>query len=101
LAWRSDAFLELYGLVFIFFVAFNCLEANLPSLISKHAPSNIRGGAMGVYSSSQFLGIFVGGTLSGFVYTTIGAKGIFMINGCLALIWFTLLYSLKLPRKPA
>lgn len=100
LAWQLDSYTELYGLVFVFFVAFNCLEANLPSLISKHTPSNIRGGAMGVYSSSQFLGIFVGGTLSGLVYSTAGAKGIFIMNGCVALVWFTLVYNLRLPRTP-
>ncbi len=47
----------------IFFAAFNLLEASLPSLISKVAPAGAKGTAMGVYSTSQFLGAAMGGFL--------------------------------------
>ncbi len=51
--------------LFLFFFAFNLLEAQLPSLISKQAFAGGKGTAMGVYSTSQFLGTFVGGALGG------------------------------------
>src|SRR5690606_38909676 len=59
----------LWGLVFallVFFAAFNLLEASLPSLISKIAPVGAKGTAIGVYSSTQFLGAFVGAGLGGY-----------------------------------
>lgn len=58
--------LLLLGL-FLFFTAFNILEANLPSLVSRIAPPNLKGTAIGVYSTCQYLGIFVGGLLGGFI----------------------------------
>ena len=73
--------------MFFYFVAFNFLEASLPSLVSKQVNSNLRGTAMGVYSSSQFFGIFAGGSLAGTTYTLWGAGGIFIINALLAVLW--------------
>ena len=71
----------------VFFSAFNILEANLPSLVSRAAPARAKGTALGVYSSLQFLGIFAGGALGGFVNQTAGAAGVFALTMTLALIW--------------
>ncbi len=54
--------------IVVFFTAFNLLEASLPSLISKVAPAGGKGTAMGVYSTSQFLGAALGGVLGGWLY---------------------------------
>jgi MFS family permease len=75
------------ALVFFYFIAFNILEAQLPSMISKQAESANKGTAMGVYSSCQFLGIFAGGTSAGFVYQTHGSQGIFIVNVVIAIFW--------------
>jgi MFS family permease len=77
-------------LLFAYFVAFNVLEATLPSLVSKQAPAHVKGTAMGIYSSSQFLGIFAGGTLSGIIYQLAGAQGVFLVNAVIALLWFVI-----------
>src|SRR5690606_25900454 len=61
----------------IFFTAFNLLEASLPSLISKGAPAGGKGTAMGVYSTSQFLGAGLGGILGGWRYQLGGLVGAF------------------------
>src|SRR3546814_12467152 len=50
----------------IFFIGFNYLEGSLPSMISRRAPPDQKGAALGVYATSQFLGGFAGGTLGGF-----------------------------------
>ena len=80
--------------LFCYFVAFNFLEANLPSLISKQADASFKGTAMGIYSSSQFLGLFAGGACSGICYTFSGATGIFIMNGAVAVAWF--IYALQM-----
>ena len=95
LAFAPPTFLVLCGLMFAYFVAFNILEASLPSLVSKQANIHHKGTAMGVYSSSQFLGIFVGGTFAGIVYQHIGSEGVFITNGVLSLLWLGIAYYLK------
>ena len=52
----------------VFFSAFNVMEATLPSLITKVAPPDAKGTAAGLFSSSQFLGIFAGGVVGGWVH---------------------------------
>ncbi len=88
LAMQAQSWLSLSLLMFMYFAAFNILEASLPSLISKQANIHSKGTAMGVYSSCQFLGIFVGGVLAGFVYASFGAVGIFLMNGLISFGWF-------------
>lgn len=74
----------------IFFTAFNLLEACLPSLISKLAPPNLRGTAMGLYSTCQFFGIFIGGSLGGLLLQHFGVAAIFLAAGFLAGVWWLL-----------
>jgi MFS family permease len=85
-------------LLFLFFTAFNLLEAMLPSLISRVAPLDCRGTAMGVYSSSQFLGAFLGGTLGGLVHGHFGLHGVFLFTALGALLWLLVAASMKPPR---
>lgn len=82
-------------LMFIYFVAFNILEALLPSLVSKQAHPNSKGTAMGIYSTSQFLGLFMGGSLSGVIYQWHGIESIFIVNAILSSIWFVISCSLQ------
>lgn len=53
----------------LFFIGFNVLEALLPSLVSKVAPAGYKGTAMGLYSTSQFLGVAVGGSWAAGYYS--------------------------------
>lgn len=89
---------EFAVLLTIFFSAFNLMEASLPSLISKEAPADAKGTAMGVYSSSQFFGIFVGGTLGGWAYGAGGVGGVFVFAAVVALIWFLIAVTMDNPR---
>jgi MFS family permease len=74
----------LAALMLGFFVAFNVLEAMLPALISRMAPARGRGVAIGVYNTTQTLGVFFGGLLGGWVAMHHGATGVFL--GCTALV---------------
>ncbi len=73
--------------LFLYFTAFNFLEAQLPSLIAQFAPSYYKGTAMGIYSSFQFLGIFVGGASAGFCFEKAGPIGIFILTTSIAIFW--------------
>lgn len=95
LAFTYTNWLSICGLMFTFFVAFNILEASLPSMVSRQAQTNSKGTAMGIYSSSQFLGIFAGGALSGIVYQFSGSQGIFIINGIITIIWLFIAANMK------
>lgn len=74
----------------VFFSAFNLLEAALPSLVSRLAPAQLRGAAMGAYSTSQFLGAFVGGALGGIALGRLGTEGVFLGAAALTLLWLPL-----------
>jgi MFS family permease len=77
----------------MFFSAFNLLEAALPSLVSQLAPAQLRGAAMGAYSTSQFVGAFVGGTLGGIALGRLGTHGIFLCAAAVTLLWLPLVVA--------
>lgn len=85
-------------MLFVFFAAFNLLEASLPSLVSKVAPAESKGTAMGVYSSSQFLGAFVGGAAGGALLGWAGLTAVFALGSAMALLWLLLAASMREPR---
>ena len=86
-------------LLFLFFTAFNLLEAMLPSLVSSMTTSEIKGTALGVYSSSQFLGAFIGGGVGGWMLGAFGAAGVFASCAVMALLWSIVAAGMRLPLK--
>lgn len=82
----------------VFFCGFNLLEATLPSLISKTAPADLKGTAMGVYSTSQFLGAFIGGAVGGWSYGQWGAQAVFLFCILAALSWLWVSMHMNPPR---
>lgn len=92
---------NLYGLIgflWLFFCGFNLLEATLPSLISKTAPGDLKGTAMGAYSSSQFMGAFVGGATGGWLYGELGAEAVFLFCAIAAGTWGIVALFMKPPK---
>jgi MFS family permease len=89
-AWSGDHLAVLGVAAAVFFSAFNLLEAALPSLVSQLAPAHLRGAAMGAYSTSQFLGAFVGGAVGGLALGQVGAAGVFICAAATALVWLPL-----------
>ena len=85
-------------LLFLFYAGFNLLEATLPSLISKMAPSDSKGTAMGFYSSSQFLGAFIGGAAGGWLQGHFGIGGVLVFCGGIAMLWMLVAASMRSPR---
>jgi MFS family permease len=86
-------------LLIVFFTAFNLLEAMLPSLVSRVAPGDCRGTAMGFYSSAQFFGAFLGGSLGGLVQGRFGLPAVFLFAALAVVAWLVLALPMKPPRK--
>lgn len=95
LAQAPASLLAAWGVLFLFFMAFNLLEASLPSLISKEAPAASKGTAMGVYSTSQFMGAFVGGAGGGLLLDATGVSGVLWLMAGVLALW--LLVALTMP----
>jgi MFS family permease len=81
----------------VFFSAFNVMEASLPSLITKVAPPDAKGTAMGLYSSLQFLGVFVGGVVGGLANQHAGSAGVFALTAIAALVWLVAAATMAQP----
>ena len=88
--------------VLLFFVAFNILEATLPSLVSRTAPPAAKGAALGVYNTSQAIGLFLGGALGGYIAQHAGDEAVFAACAGIALLWFLVASTMRFPvRKVA
>lgn len=93
----SDLWHWIAGLL-LFFVAFNLLEATLPSLVSKQAPAGRKGTAMGVYSTCQFLGAAAGGMLGGWFYQYKGIASVLILCAAVVGIWLLFASRMRQPR---
>ncbi len=92
-------FWSLVVLVIMFFTAFNYLEATMPSILSRIAPAGVKGSAMGIYSSSQFLGAFTGGVVGGAIASNFGEQSIFLVMAVLCIVWAVLTLGMKPLKK--
>ncbi len=82
-----------------FFVAFNILEATLPSLVSRTAPPSAKGAALGVYNTTQAIGLFVGGALGGLIAQRFGDGVVFLVCAGLAVLWLLVAGTMNFPRR--
>jgi len=92
-AWLPGMLIGLW----LFFVGFNTLEASLPSLLTRFAPDGLRGTALGVYSTAQFLGAFLGGVLGGIIQGAYGVNGVFIFCAIAAGLWLLTAVGLSAP----
>ncbi|MCG8312298.1 MAG: MFS transporter [Pseudomonadales bacterium] len=95
--WQDTLWHIALGL-FVYFWAFNLLEAMLPSLVSKIAPPGSKGTSMGVYSASQFMGAFVGGSAGGYMLGADGEGSVFLLCAALAVFWLWIAFGMGQPK---
>ncbi|MEE9332434.1 MAG: MFS transporter [Methylophilaceae bacterium] len=91
---------QFWGVVtalFFYFLAFNLLEATLPSLISKMAPADSKGTAIGVHNTAQSFGVFVGALSGGFLSGHYGFSSVFIFCAVLIGIWLISALGMKAP----
>ncbi len=90
-----EHFWGIFAVLAIYFVAFNILEASLPSIISKIAPAGSKGTAIGVYNTFQSLGLFVGGVAGGLLSHYFGVPAVFVFGAVLIGAWLVLAFGMK------
>ena len=75
----------------LFFGAFNYLEAFLPSEVSRQVAPDKKGAALGLYSSAQFIGIFIGGLAGGLLHQRLGIGAVHLFCLLMALFWLLII----------
>ena len=90
LATKHDVVMMMTVALVIYAIAFNVLEAILPSMVAKFAPAEQRGAAMGFYSTAQSIGLFIGGVAGGGLFSRFGFEGVFVFATALMLIWWAI-----------
>jgi len=91
----SRSFLGLAATLTGFFVAFNVLEALQPSLVSRVAPPDLKGLALGFYNTAQALGLFAGGAAGGWLMAHAGTDAVFLGAAALAALWLVVTWALR------
>ena len=95
-------FLDIGWLVVIsmilYFTGFTVLEASLPSLVSRLAPPDLKGTALGAYSTAQYMGAFLGGIAGGWLYGSFGILSVFSVCAGLCVLWLLVCGGMRNPR---
>ena len=97
LAW-SETYLAVFLMLVLFFGAFNFLEAMMPASVSRIAPADMKGTAMGLFSSAQFIGAFAGGLLGGFLLGAADYATTFLWLSAILAIWLLVALTMKAPK---
>ena len=82
----------------VYFAAFNILEASLPSLVSKIAPPEAKGMAMGVHNTAQSLGMALGAVAAGFISQHYGQSQVFVFCASLIALWLVFAATMQPPQ---
>jgi MFS family permease len=98
LVWSHTSLAMVVVTLLVFFTAFNVLEATMPSLVAKISPPDRKGTAMGIFSTAQFLGAFIGGAAGGWVSSHFGLQGVFTFCALGALLWFGVAVTMTPPQ---
>lgn len=85
----------LVALLLGFFIAFNVLEATLPSMVSRVAPPAAKGMALGIYNTTQAFGLFAGGAVGGWLSKTYDYHAVFAMGVALVVAWFIIAKPMK------
>jgi len=97
LPWLAGGAWSIAVSLLAFFTAFNVLEAHLPTLVTRVAPSGGRGTAIGIFTSIQFFGAFFGAAAGGFLYGRWGTAGTVIFNAVLLVIWLMAAAGTRVP----
>ena len=97
LTWWATGLVTIGVWLLGFFVAFNLLEAAIPSLVTRVAPPRAKATALGVYNTTQAFGLFAGGALGGWLAKHFGAAGVFMAAAALGLVWAAVAAGMRIP----
>lgn len=94
----SHTYVAVFAMLVLFFGAFNFLEAIMPATVTRIAPADMKGTAMGLFSSAQFIGAFAGGLLGGILLGAGDHTTTFLWLGGILVVWFLVALTMKTPR---
>ena len=97
LAW-SNSYVAAFTMLVLFFGAFNFLEAVLPATVTRVAPAAMKGTAMGLFSSAQFIGAFAGGLLGGILLGEGDYANTFMWLAAILCLWLLVALTMRAPK---
>lgn len=89
------------AILFVYFLGFNILEASQPSLVSKLAPGTRKGAAVGVYNTTQSVGLALGGVVGGWLLKIDGSSAVFYTCSGLVFCWLIIAANMKQPPRKA
>jgi len=95
LRWLAPSVTALAAWLLVFFFAFNLLEATFPSLTSRLAPASARGLALGIYNTTQAIGLAVGAFLGGWLARHVGGHSVFVFSALAMAAWVILALGLR------
>jgi len=90
LAFGSFGVVPVFIALAVFFAGFTFLEAGLPARLSLLADGELRGASLGVFSSAQFLGAFIGGLIGGRFLAAGRPSDVFFVCALMAAIWLAM-----------
>ncbi len=99
LTWSGAGLWSIALWLLLFFVAFNILEALQPSLISRLAPPDAKGAALGIYGTTHSAGLFLGGLLGGWLAKHFGAAAVHLACAAIGIIWLVLAARIRTPQS--
>jgi predicted MFS family arabinose efflux permease len=83
----------------VYFVGFNLLEALQPSLVTRYAKES-KGTALGVYNTTQSIGLFSGALLGGYLMDSHGNLSVFVAGAAMLVGWLIIAWSMgEMPIK--
>ena len=97
LPWLEGSIWLLSLFLLAFFAPFNALEAMLPTLTTRLAPLHAKGTAIGLYSTIQFFGTFLGASAGGILYKNWGPVAVVAFDAVLLAIWLILALGMRVP----
>lgn len=92
-----ESFPAVVVLLLAYFVAFNILEASIPSLVSRIAPPAAKATALAVYNTMLALGLFAGGAAGGWIAQHFGARAVFLLGAGTMALWALLAAPMRVP----
>jgi predicted MFS family arabinose efflux permease len=85
----------------VYFVGFNLLEALQPSLVSRFAKES-KGTALGIYNTTQSIGLFSGAAVGGYLMDSHGDLSVFAMGAALLVCWLIIAWSMgEMPARAA
>ncbi len=90
---QANSVMSIATALLIYFVGFNLLEALQPSLVSRFAKES-KGTALGVYNTTQSIGLFSGAVIGGYLMDSHGDLSVFAMGAALLVCWLIIAWSM-------